>query len=568
MPPILYLGILSLLAHLTWSFRTATLEREDRWKVRALEDELLWVCTQEWSRIRTRPGFWSLRFSLRGLHDVLPQCSTWFFLVAFAALGGSKPGAWVQELELDEEGSLGIIYRQAKDIVLAHMRWSAPLAYGLARVWKGAKWLDDVATFVVENATPNAFPKDIGGPSGLHKRLARIAESCASTTETIAQAFRRADSFRLYPRGEDRLEDMKPIKFETLKINPTKIEALLPKLRRYADASLSVKQVFEVLAYLGGWSVTYEPALLSMDRHGDKEDFADENHDHAKRMHEKYAVPLDPATIVPVVDESYYGNATDIRTSEGYGGRVYYMFEYDHWRGVPSYVVRSPEGKVFRFMPQRYGGFELKDLRAYDLLGWLKTETDYLRQISNKLGLPTYAEEKENAKPRTRDNTGSCPCCLRNIKLHEVRGVGYTNPVKEMTEPHPAMVLHGYERPGHGSINGKCFGVDYPPYEISPAGTIAFRDQVILPRIAMNQNYLARLQAGEVDSINLGSLFHARVVSKGEAGWERAVKQKTAEVESELKGLERDRKTLQRLIDTWKVRPLPTEGSPIPDWEA
>lgn len=29
------------------------------------------------------------------------------------------------------------------------------------------------------------------------------------------------------------------------------------------------------------------------------------------------------------------------------------------------------------------------------------------------------------------------------------------------------LVLHGYERPGHGSVNGECYGRGYPPYEVS-----------------------------------------------------------------------------------------------------
>jgi hypothetical protein len=73
---------------------------------------------------------------------------------------------------------------------------------------------------------------------------------------------------------------------------------------------------------------------------------------------------------------------------------------------------------------------------------------------------------RENAIPsgyvRTRENTGTCPVCFRNIKLTDDQ----------------KMVHHGYERPGHGYIVGDCFTVKtYLPYELSAEGTKAFISQ-------------------------------------------------------------------------------------------
>lgn len=46
---------------------------------------------------------------------------------------------------------------------------------------------------------------------------------------------------------------------------------------------------------------------------------------------------------------------------------------------------------------------------------------------------------------------GTCAACQRQIKVRDGR-----------------LVHHGYQRPGHGHIEGDCFGVGYEPHEKSP----------------------------------------------------------------------------------------------------
>lgn len=52
-------------------------------------------------------------------------------------------------------------------------------------------------------------------------------------------------------------------------------------------------------------------------------------------------------------------------------------------------------------------------------------------------------------------NLGTCPACFNEQCLKDGK-----------------MVLHGYRRPGFGWIEGKCFGVEWRPYEVSNEGTI------------------------------------------------------------------------------------------------
>lgn len=56
------------------------------------------------------------------------------------------------------------------------------------------------------------------------------------------------------------------------------------------------------------------------------------------------------------------------------------------------------------------------------------------------------------------------------------------------------LVLHGYKRPGHGYIEGRCSGVDYAPFEVSHERTKWFVESVIKPHLSRLREHLARLQ--------------------------------------------------------------------------
>lgn len=62
------------------------------------------------------------------------------------------------------------------------------------------------------------------------------------------------------------------------------------------------------------------------------------------------------------------------------------------------------------------------------------------------------------------------------------------------------MVLHGYERPGHGWINGSCSGVGTVPYEVSPEELPKIRAAVERFRLEQ-QSFLNRLHSGDVTEL-------------------------------------------------------------------
>jgi len=82
-----------------------------------------------------------------------------------------------------------------------------------------------------------------------------------------------------------------------------------------------------------------------------------------------------------------------------------------------------------------------------------KTKTDVIKGRK-----PSATPRK--TEPRTLDNTGTCPCCGHNVKLNGGR-----------------IVDHGFTLE-FNQRNGKCFGVGYRPWEISPRGKVDLRAAV------------------------------------------------------------------------------------------
>ena len=78
---------------------------------------------------------------------------------------------------------------------------------------------------------------------------------------------------------------------------------------------------------------------------------------------------------------------------------------------------------------------------------------------------------------------GTCQACGRDQALRTTRKL--------------AIVLHGYERPGHGYIKGQCSGVDELPSELSCEATKRWRDHLVNVVIPQLEDRLARKSAGE-----------------------------------------------------------------------
>jgi len=343
-----------------------------------------------------------------------------------------------------------------------------------------------------------------------------------------------------------------------------KMKALLLKLRKGADSSVSMKQLIEALNYLGGWKVEQAVGLVQM--HGylgaekDKPSFeVEENADHVQRLYEqikKDEVRSFPSN--PKPGQRYTMEVTEPAPfGKGWKDEERTGFYYKEWRGAACIRFTSPEGKVFEALPNKFDLARYANpmkMPIWDVKKWLRGETKFLEQVSNNLGMPTYEDERrEKTAPRTRDNTGTCPCCFRNIKLKARSG-----------NKHPIMVLHGYQRPGWGSVHGQCIGVDFPPFELSPEGT-KHLVKMLHQSLDGEEKWLHRLKSGDVTQLTVqrGAFGKPETLTpetEGPRKWAELIKSRISQSESMVRALKSDISKLEQLISSWKEQPLPTEG--------
>lgn len=138
-------------------------------------------------------------------------------------------------------------------------------------------------------------------------------------------------------------------------------------------------------------------------------------------------------------------------------------------RGMDVVNVVSPSGlKISLLSKKTRSGVTYFDSPAL----WTSLyKTDIPEKAKAYLDLPEQqeAEAHRQMMKQVKDdagNVGTCPVCGRMQKLSWS---------SKTTDGHPTMVLHGYQRPGYGFIQGSCFGVGYAPFELSSNGTVQWK---------------------------------------------------------------------------------------------
>jgi hypothetical protein len=343
-----------------------------------------------------------------------------------------------------------------------------------------------------------------------------------------------------------------------------KMKALLLKLRKGADASLSQKQLFKVLDLLGGWRVEQIIGLVPMhyvhDGKEHKESYAEENEEAARAKYDKLkseVVPHLPSE--PQQGKQYVMDLEPLKSWENQfakGGK-YHGTKYNAWVGCQGYRITDPKGAVFEMLPSRWdlerpSGQDRKKLTLYDAMRWLKAHTTYLPQINELLGM----EEHVPAEQRTRENTGTCGACFRNIKL-----------VRKGDDV-VLMALHGYNRPGHGYVIGKCWGGEHEPYELGTSATKKMWEAGDA-RVASIEKYIQHLQSPTLTEFDehywWGS--NPKILKKeGTVYWDHALKEHIETSQKKLGDAEDERDIYKHLVEHWKLADLPTAGSKEVDW--
>jgi hypothetical protein len=116
---------------------------------------------------------------------------------------------------------------------------------------------------------------------------------------------------------------------------------------------------------------------------------------------------------------------------------------------------------------------------------------------------------KVNPNARTIENTGTCGCCGKNVKMKSGK-----------------LVDHGFELHGWGGRTSGCFGVGYEPVEISPKSMVEY--------LAYLEATLERLRSEEPNSL-----------------------ERKQRIEAQIWGTEGHVRYLKPRIESWKPSELP-----------
>ncbi len=138
-------------------------------------------------------------------------------------------------------------------------------------------------------------------------------------------------------------------------------------------------------------------------------------------------------------------------------------------------------------------------------------------------GRRPVADSERKTAPRTLENTGTCACCGRNVKLL-----------------HGRIVDHGFQLQ-FGMRRGNCFGVNYHPWEKSPDGKIDYAEAV--------RQAIKRIQE---------DLEYMQMEPDADA---RQAQRDMAIAESELRFARKTLALLEEEIRNWTAQPLPGEQS-------
>ncbi len=349
-------------------------------------------------------------------------------------------------------------------------------------------------------------------------------------------------------------------------MKPEKLKELMLKLRKGAGTSLKMEDVLPVFEHLGGWKFEETLILVPDNSWGGPEDnrsYSNDNPNNVKAEWEHAKaneVKLLPSPEHAKRYQKYYLDVSDIQTlPSGHPG-----FTYRAWRADVGTKVTSPNGKsiTIRAEGRQFLGNYLVNMRGEEnkvrFSDWLKGEGGFIDQINQQLGLESYEVERQKAKtpPKTRSNTGTCPCCFGNFKL-----VPRTKKGKDKAMP--GMTLHGYKRPGTGFIEGNCYGQDWPPFELSPEGTESWVD-FMEKLLRKAKDRLAELERGEVDWFIEQNGLGGKVLRKSEMhprDWEKLYHHRQKDQEEKVKRISEEIDRLKKRISEWKPEALYEEPS-------
>jgi len=355
------------------------------------------------------------------------------------------------------------------------------------------------------------------------------------------------------------------------------LEQWLLKLHKGAVAGFNAKTATAVLGLFDGWTVSKQTFIKPSDRGDDLQKISIEvvelNHwtkkveprrislhawprgdttlqvvSHSKAeataLHAKvaqYVVARLPEPEKAKPDQFFIMNLTTPEVTKSKNDGQTWTWSFDLYRKCNGYRITAPDGQHFDVCgPTKVLGYTgTKDFSAF--FKWALANTDLEAQVNARLGIDKHVKASERPRvPVGGQTIGTCAICF-----HEqvVRG--------------DQMVLHGYQRPGHGYIIGNCFGVGYKPYELSADACVAYVPNLEAHKTHYTEN-LAALKQGKVSGFKETERDYRTgrdvvvITKKGDAEYPRKLAAAIANAEQQIRYVTQDITEMHKRIDQWK----------------
>lgn len=356
-------------------------------------------------------------------------------------------------------------------------------------------------------------------------------------------------------------------------VSPEKLQALMLKLRKGhgLDKMRVLMPVFEHL----GWRfdevhVYNDPKGFDFGKPGHvgdpRPDVAREMWEEAKKAEVSTLPDPDNLKLNTMLYQDV-GEFREVTDGNGWSG-----FKARQWQVVRGVKITSPNGKSFTAYvdPDLFDGASaalLQDkMNGRRFPKFLEEEGEFFKQINQALDLPSVEEEKKQKERQRIDErvrttgkgVGTCSCCFGTFKLTPKTKKGRD---KSM----PGIVLHGYQRPGVGYILGDCFGMEWPPFELSAEGTEEYIEYLkgLLRQIRERIARLERRDQTEMLDPGSRSLAPVKKEDVDPVKWKRWQDDLISKANGQETMMLYALKTCEKNLAGWKPQPLPGTATAV-----
>lgn len=224
-----------------------------------------------------------------------------------------------------------------------------------------------------------------------------------------------------------------------------------------------------------------------------------------------------------------------------------YTFNFKAMAKTKGVNIISPEGEAYGvFTNMKQLGYE--GVNSFEKwFAWAQDNTNIMDDILSYLGMEPHVPRSQQPREAKEGQTlGTCAICDC-----------------EQVVKNEKMVLHGYQRPGYGTIVGDCFGAKRAPYELSYEPCVEYKE-VLTRQKKREEDILANLKEDKVDMLYEVDRRTKRLVQieRTNPRFDTIRKRQILQAETRIKQTEMAMSVMDARIKNWKPGTLKTKNSP------